>query len=67
MAGLVPAIPMLRGAALQTIGITGTRPAMPSRIIGDGGVSPVSTPGDFLYTGWDPAGVRGGSHDLTRR
>jgi hypothetical protein len=28
MAGLVPAIPMLRGAALQTIGITGTSPVM---------------------------------------
>jgi hypothetical protein len=28
MAGLDPAIPMLRGAALHTIGITGTRPVM---------------------------------------
>jgi hypothetical protein len=28
MAGLVPAIPMLRGAALHTIGITGTSPVM---------------------------------------
>jgi hypothetical protein len=28
MDGLDPAIPMLRGAALHTIGITGTRPVM---------------------------------------
>ena len=28
MAGPVPAIPMRRSAALQTIGITGTRPVM---------------------------------------
>jgi hypothetical protein len=28
MAGLDPAIPMLRGAALHTIGIAGTRPVM---------------------------------------
>jgi hypothetical protein len=30
MAGLDPAIPMLRGAALQSIGITGTGPVMTS-------------------------------------
>ncbi|MBO1906784.1 hypothetical protein J4G37_17960 [Microvirga sp. 3-52] len=30
MAGPDPAIPMLRGAALQAIGITGTRPVMTS-------------------------------------
>jgi hypothetical protein len=29
MAGLVPAIPMLKSAALQSIGITGTRPVIP--------------------------------------
>jgi hypothetical protein len=34
MAGLVPAIPMLRGAALQAIGITGTRPVMTWRVRG---------------------------------
>jgi len=28
MAGLVPAIPMLKSTALQAIGITGTRPVM---------------------------------------
>jgi hypothetical protein len=28
MAGLVPAIPIRAGAALHTIGITGTRPVM---------------------------------------
>jgi hypothetical protein len=28
MAGLVPAIPMLRSAMLFTVGITGTRPVM---------------------------------------
>jgi hypothetical protein len=28
MAGLDPAIPMLKGAAFHTIGITGTRPVM---------------------------------------
>jgi hypothetical protein len=28
MAGLVPAIPMLKSAALNIIGITGTRPVM---------------------------------------
>jgi len=28
MAGLVPAIPILKGAALQAIEITGTRPVM---------------------------------------
>jgi hypothetical protein len=28
MAGLVPAIPMLKSTALQIIGITGTRPVM---------------------------------------
>jgi len=28
MAGLVPAIPMLKSTALQGIGITGTRPVM---------------------------------------
>ncbi|MEE1654867.1 hypothetical protein VB618_01560 [Microvirga sp. CF3062] len=28
MAGLVPAIPILKGAAFHIIGITGTRPVM---------------------------------------
>ncbi|MBO1904970.1 hypothetical protein J4G37_08690 [Microvirga sp. 3-52] len=32
MAGLVPAIPMLRGAVLQAIGITGTSPVMTSEV-----------------------------------
>jgi hypothetical protein len=31
MAGLDPAIPMLRGAALHRIGITGTGPVMTGR------------------------------------
>jgi hypothetical protein len=30
MAGLVPAIPMRKSAALRSIGITGTRPVMTS-------------------------------------
>jgi hypothetical protein len=33
MAGLAPAIPLLKNAALQSIGITGTRPVMTSRVI----------------------------------
>jgi hypothetical protein len=28
MAGLVPAIPIIKGSALHAIGITGTRPVM---------------------------------------
>jgi hypothetical protein len=33
MAGPVPAIPMLRGAALLFIGITGTSPVMTSEVV----------------------------------
>jgi hypothetical protein len=34
MAGLVPAIPMLKSAVLHTIGITGTRPVMTAEVDG---------------------------------
>jgi hypothetical protein len=33
MAGLDPAIPMLRGAAFHSIGITGTSPVMTERVV----------------------------------
>ncbi|MBO1906016.1 hypothetical protein J4G37_14080 [Microvirga sp. 3-52] len=32
MAGLVPAIPISKGVALHSIGITGTRPVMTSHV-----------------------------------
>ena len=48
MAGLVPAIPMMRGAALHTIGITGTSPVMTSE-----GASAGDDRAGTVMTRWD--------------
>ncbi|UVF21876.1 hypothetical protein HPT29_012530 [Microvirga terrae] len=53
MAGLVPAIPIVRGTALDMIGITGTRPLMTSKgNMKRAGAARHQTPVTFALFSW---------------